>query len=162
MFKTFIQTAHFCDIGRETTDSVFCIGLALHKQQSVWLNMEIKESLKKKDIKWTQSCKKNKNNTAICNNCIKKKKHKCHIKSRLKKKNVLVKLPCSFQELWNVIVRLLSSNIGQFNALTNRSCFHQNLCCAKQKPQKTKKGNVLLKNMSVKNKHENHKSQSHT
>lgn len=31
---------------RETTDNVFCIGLALHKRR-VWLNTEIKRHLKK-------------------------------------------------------------------------------------------------------------------
>lgn len=36
-------------------------------------------------------------------------------------KNILVQLPCSFQEPWNVIVRLLSSDTDQFNALTNSS-----------------------------------------
>lgn len=49
MFKTSIQleTAHLYDMESiETTDSVICIDLALHKRR-VWLNTQIKRHLKK-------------------------------------------------------------------------------------------------------------------
>lgn len=109
--------------------------------------MEIRE-LKKKNIKWTQSCKKKIRHYETTVLKKRKKKHKSHYITR---QSILVKLPCSFQEPWNVIVLLLSSNIDQFNAPANRQ-YYQSLRRAKTK------GNVLLKPTSVKKKHENHKS----
>lgn len=78
---------------RETTDSVFCIGLTLHKRR-VWLNTEIKRHFKKNVEKGHKLIKKQTIKTTKQN----------HNRSQVKR--ILVKLPCSFQEPWNVIVRL--------------------------------------------------------
>lgn len=53
MFKTSIQleTAHSYDMESiETTDSVICIDLELHKRR-VWLNTQVKRHLKKNQKK---------------------------------------------------------------------------------------------------------------